>query len=63
MLREIEGFKEPKGKQWLVNYQQNIKFDLAFLANVGIDFSNANYDTWELSSILFPPIFFLNFNE
>jgi hypothetical protein len=27
MLREIEGFKEPKGKQWLVNYQQNIKFD------------------------------------
>ena len=33
---------------------QNIKFDLAFLANVGIDFSNANYDTWELSSILFP---------
>jgi len=33
---------------------QNIKFDLAFLANVGIDFTNANYDTWELSSILFP---------
>ena len=27
MLREIDGFKEPKGKQWLVNYQQNVRFD------------------------------------
>lgn len=27
MLREIEGFREPKGKQWLVNYQQNFNFD------------------------------------
>tara|TARA_Y100001936_G_scaffold253549_1_gene318867 strand:- start:877 stop:3684 length:2808 start_codon:yes stop_codon:yes gene_type:complete len=33
---------------------QNIKFDLSFLSNAGIDLSNANYDTWELSSILFP---------
>ena len=33
---------------------QNIKFDLAFLANASIEFPNINYDTWELSSILFP---------